>query len=189
MKIFTLLMGMLFTLPSLANWQLDNDKSQVNFVTTKNSDASEVQHFTQLKGAISDQGDIQLTIDLTSVQTNIPIRNERLQQLLFETNLFPKATFTSSTDKALIEQLKVGDSTQVTLKGSINLHGLSQEINLKVQVIKLKGNAIFVSSLQPIIVKAKAFDLGEGIEKLKVLAALPSINHSVPVTFSLVFTQ
>lgn len=189
MRIFTLMLGLLFTLPSLANWQLSNDKSQFNFITTKKVDATEIHQFTQLKGNISAKGEVKLKIDLSSVETNIPIRNERMQKFLFETGLFPQATFTTSIDPQIIEKLALGETTQVDLTGDINLHGMTQEIATRVQATKLASNELLVTSLKPVIIQAKAFKLVAGVEKLKTLAVLPSINHSVPVTFSLVFTQ
>ncbi|MEO9508587.1 MAG: YceI family protein, partial [Nonlabens ulvanivorans] len=117
MRIFTLILGLLVALPSFANWQLSNDKSQFNFLTTKNVDATEVHQFTQLKGDISSKGEVKLKIDLTSVETNIPIRNERMQKFLFETDLFPQATFTTSIDVQVVEKLALGETTQVDLTG------------------------------------------------------------------------
>lgn len=189
MRIFTLIIGLLFTLPSLANWQLVNDKSQFNFVTTKKNSATEVHQFTQLKGAISPKGKVNLTIDLSSVETNIPIRNERMQKFLFETNLFPKASFTTSIDNQTIEQLAVGEVARIEVTGEIALHGAKQTVKTQVQVIKLSNNKILVNSLKPIIIQANDFNLVAGVEKLKDLAVLPSISNAVPVTFSLYFAQ
>ena len=46
-----------------------------------------------------------------------------------------------------------------------------------------------VDTLAPIIVKADAFALVDGIESLREIAGLPSISRSVPVSFSLLFSQ
>ncbi|WP_077339871.1 YceI family protein [Pseudocolwellia agarivorans] len=189
MRIFTLIIGLLFTLPSLANWQLANDKSQFNFVTTKKNSATEVHQFTQLKGAISPKGKVNLTIDLSSVETNIPIRNERMQKFLFETNLFPKASFTTSIDNQVIEKLNVGEVARIEIAGEIALHGAKKTVTTQVQVIKLGNNNIMVNSLKPIIIQANDFNLVAGVEKLKALAVLPSISNAVPISFSLYFTQ
>lgn len=189
MRFFTLFIGILFTLPTLANWQLVNEKSQFNFITTKNNNVTEVHKFTQLKGAVSPKGQVSLTLDLSSVETNIPIRNERMQKFLFNTGLFPKATFTAMLNQSDIDSLNVGDLKQIDLAGEINLHGIKQAVNTRVQVIKLKDNALQVSSLQPIIIQAGTFDLTAGVEKLQALAHLSSINSAVPVTFSLTFVK
>lgn len=189
MRFITVLLGLLFTLPTLANWQLNNDKSQFNFLTTKNNSITEVHKFSQLKGALSSQGEVSLTLNLTSVETNIPIRNERMQEFLFKTGMFPKAIFTAKINQKEIAQLNVGDLKQIDLAGEINLHGIKQTVNTRVQVIKLQGNTIQVNSLKPILIQASTFNLNTGIEKLQALASLSSINSAVPVTFSLAFTQ
>jgi len=189
MRIITLIMGFLITLPSLANWQLSNDESQFNFITTKKNSGTEVQQFTQLKGKVSTEGEVTLTIDLTSVETNIPIRNERMQKFLFETNLFPQATFTSKLNNKEIDTLAVGETTQVDLEGEINLHGITQAVSTRVQATKLKSNKLLVTSLKPVVIQAQTFKLDAGVDKLKDLMMLPNINYSVPVTFSFTFTQ
>lgn len=189
MRFLAFITVLLFSLPSMANWQLVNDKSQINFITTKKNSATEVHQFTQVKGNISAQGRVDFAIDLTSVETNIPIRNERMQKFLFKTDVFPKATFATVIDVKEIEQLAVGDIKQITLNGDINLHGVKQSIETKVQLIKVQKNVIVVNSLAPIILQAKAFNLVAGVEKLQSLANLPSISHAVPVTFSLYYRK
>ncbi len=67
-----------------ANWQLLNDKSQLSFVSIKKNSIAEASHFTQLAGQLSDQGQFSVNVDLTSAETFIPIRNERLSKILFE---------------------------------------------------------------------------------------------------------
>ena len=131
----------------------------------------------------------QLIINLSSAETNIGIRNERINEYLFESKKYPVATFSTKIDQVKLDALSVGESTTVSLTGSLDLHGVKQDITTDVSVVKLPNNAITVSTLKPIIVNAKAFDLETGVNKLKSLAKLPSISFAVPVTFSLEFTQ
>lgn len=189
MRILVLLTSLLFTLPSFATWELLNDKSQFHFVTTKKNDITEVNQFTKLQGTISVQGKITLAIDLMSADTNNTVRDNRIQQFLFQTDLFPKAIFTSQVNIQEINKLKVGETTQVNLAGEIGLHGFKEPVSAQVQVTKLSTGALQVSSLKPIIVKAKDFNLEEGIKKLQELANLPSIGKAVTITFSLEFSR
>jgi len=58
------LLGLLFAaLPATASWTLDNDASQLSFVSVKAGDAGEVHRFTQLTGAVADDGNA--TIEIT----------------------------------------------------------------------------------------------------------------------------
>ena len=76
----------LLTQPALADWTLDNERSIVNFISIKNASIGEVHRFRSLAGSVSDDGAVRLVIDLDSVETLIPIRNQRMRELLFETD-------------------------------------------------------------------------------------------------------
>jgi len=64
-----------------ADWQLVNDKSQLSFVSIKKNSIAEANHFTNIEGKLSDKGEFSVNVDLTSAETLIPIRNERLTKL------------------------------------------------------------------------------------------------------------
>jgi len=189
MRIFILLLTLLVTQPSWADWQIINDRSQFNIVSTKKVNATEVHQFTQLKGDILPQGEVKLIIDLSSIETNIPIRNVRMKNFLFETKTFPQATFTTSIDSKVLDKLSEGQVKNIDVIGDVSLHGAKQSIKTQVQVVKLTANTLLVNSLKPIVIQASDFDLDAGIEKLKTLAALPSISYAVPITFSLYFAK
>ena len=93
-----------------AHWSLDNEASQLSFVTIKADHVAEVHTFDVLSGSIGDSGDVKITIELASVNTLIQIRNERMQALLFETNLFPEATITGHLDIEALAGLSVGST-------------------------------------------------------------------------------
>jgi hypothetical protein len=58
-----------------------------------------------------------------------------------------------------------------------------------VQVTQLKEGKLLVFSKQPLIVNLSKFNLLAGLNKLREIAKLQSINMAVPVTFSLLFTK
>ena len=67
---------------------------------------------------------------------------------------------------------------------------LLASIMLKAIVVSgLKDNGLQVHTLSPILVKAVDFGLIEGIEKLRTVAKLSSIDTTIPVTFTLVFQK
>lgn len=189
MKALGFVVASFITLPVMAQWQLNNDESVLNFISVKKNTVAEVHHFKNLSGEIKPTGDVSFAIDLASVETNIAIRNERMQEHLFNTNKFSQAIFSGKVDTNLLKQLAVGESKTISLSGSLDLHGLSQSVTTKVNVVKLKSNAVLVTSLSPIIINAGDFNLIEGINKLQSLAGLPSIDLAVPVSFNLVFTK
>uniref|UniRef100_E6QQ01 Lipid/polyisoprenoid-binding YceI-like domain-containing protein n=1 Tax=mine drainage metagenome TaxID=410659 RepID=E6QQ01_9ZZZZ len=88
----------LFFTPAYAQWQLENDHSNLNFISIKKTSIAEVHQFKKLSGSVSDEGDIHLVIDLSSVDTQNDLRNERLKVMLFEVARFPTAEFNGNID-------------------------------------------------------------------------------------------
>ena len=174
---------------SAAQWKLEEQNSQLNFISIKNSSIAEVHDFTSLSGKIDDNGNAKFTVNLTSVETNIGIRNERMNEHLFESKKYPVASFSTKIDSQQLDTLSIGESTMVTLSGSLNLHGVEQPITTDVNVVKSSDKTITVSTLKPIIVDAKAFNLEAGVNQLKTLAGLANISFAVPVTFTLQFSH
>lgn len=182
--VASLFMGSTF---AMADWQLLNEQSQLNFVSVKKSAVVEVHRFKSLSGSVTDAGKAEVAIDLASVDTNIGIRDERMQKMLFETSLHPKATISADIDAALLKGLKTGQSRAMDVSFTLSLHGQTQTIAAPVEVTALDGGLLRVNTLQPIVVKASDFALVEGINRLKEVAGLPSITTAVPVTAQLTF--
>lgn len=187
----SLLIGLVASYSALSNaaqWQLQDEASQLNFISIKNNSIAEVHHFTSLSGAIDDAGEAQLVIALPSVETNIGIRNERMNEHVFESKKYPVASFLTQIDSKALSALSVGESSVVSLTGTLDLHGVKQPITTDVKVVKLADNTITVSTLKPIIVNAQTYGLDGGVNKLQSLAKLANISLAVPVTFNLQFS-
>ena len=170
-----------------AAWTLDTTASYLNFVTTKNTHNVEVHNFTSLSGDISAAGVATLTIDLSTVNTGIALRDQRMRDLLFEVTSFPTATVTVAVPATLISSLAVGQSATTDISASLNLHGVTGAITTKVSVQKLSANRVLVQSLSPILVKAGDYALTNGVEALRAAVGIASISVAVPVDFALVF--
>jgi polyisoprenoid-binding protein YceI len=174
---------------ALAEWELVNDDSTVNYVSIKKSAVGEVNGFGRLSGAIESDGSMSVDIDLGSVETNIPIRDDRTKTMLFEVASYSKAAITAALDLKTFNEMKVGDTYRESVSFKLSLHGVAKELVTNVRVVKLSQNGIMAVSETPIIISADDYNLAEGIEKLREVASLPSISTAVPVTFSLVFRQ
>ena len=170
-----------------ATWNLDGASSDLTFVSTKAIDIAEVHRFTELSGRISDNGKAVITIDLRSVDTAIPVRDERMQSMLFETDKYPAATVRTKIEMDALDALQSGDSVRLDTEFELDLHGNSITINGKVVVTRLTDTLLQISSAQPLILNAADIELAEGIEALRKVANLPSISAAVPVTFTLIF--
>ena len=187
-KLAALLAAILFTGVAQAHWSLDNDASSLSFVTVKAEHVAEAHTFDSLSGTIGDDGGVEISIELASVNTMIPIRNERMQEMLFETNLFPDATISGSINLDALTGMDAGSSVARQIDFELSLHGQSVALAADVQITRT-GEGVIVSTLKPIIVMADSFALTAGVEMLREVAGLPSISRAVPVSFTVVFEE
>ncbi len=187
--LVTLLVSAITSLPALATWQLDNEKSSLTFISVKKATIAENHHFAKLEGHIDEQALVNINVDLASVNTNIAIRDERMKQFVFQSNKYTSANFSAQLDNAMIEALKIGEVKKLAVNGKIDFHGQQQAVSIDVNVIKSTEKQIFVQTNQPFFIKADDFGVVAGINKLKELAALPSIDYVVPVSFSVTFAR
>ncbi len=182
-----LFLALMMLSPSLfAEWVLDNDRSTLNFITTKNASKTEIQSFYAMEGRI-EQKQAVLTVDLKSVDTGITIRDERLRKMFFNVADFPKASARIALDEEEIKSIKKGHSKTFQLDAEINLHGLKRTLLVTVKVIALDDHQLMVISENPLIIDLKGFALLDAVNQLREIAKLKSINSAIPVTFSLVF--
>ncbi len=173
---------------TFANWQINNELSRVNFVSIKKNTVGEAHYFKKLSGSLSDDGKFTVTINLASVETLIPIRNERMQKYLFHTDIFPSLNLTADLSKHL-KNLKTGHSQLIKTSANLVFNGVNKKIIVEVLATQQHNGDINIASLMPIIIKPSDFKLSEGVEKLQSLAKLPSITQSVPVSFVLTLVK
>ena len=179
----------LFSTPVFPDWNLVNEESRINFISIKASDIAEIHTFEELSGSVKDNGQAQVVINLSSLETLIPIRNERMSNLLFETKVYPIASFKLGLDLQSVLLTEVGKSSNVTYSGKLELKGKQFSMPVKLSVTRLSDESFLVKSSEPLLLNANRLGLSDGIESLRVIAGLPSISKSVPVTFSLIFRQ
>lgn len=187
--LFTFITTLLFVQSAYAQWQLDNQQSQLNFISVKKSTVAENHRFTQLTGTIDKEGQLEVNVTLNSVDTKIAIRDERMKKFVFNTEQYSHAWFKTKLDNKLLAS--VSENKQLTTKvtGTLDFNGISQEMVIDVNVLKIGQNKLLVTTAQPFFIKADAFKVIAGINKLKELASLPSIDYVVPVSFSVVFVN
>jgi polyisoprenoid-binding protein YceI len=168
-------------------WDLDETVSFLNFTTTKNVSTVETHFFTSMSGQINSSGVASVTLDLNTVSTGIPTRNQRVRDFLFETATYPTATFSVNVPSSLLSTLSAGQITQTDLTANVDLHGVIVPITARVSVQRLSDTRILVQTMSPILTRAADFNLTDGIEILRTLASLSSLSGAVAVDFALVF--
>ena len=191
MKVFLTCVLALLAMSStaFADWVLVKEESAITFTSTKKEKIVEVHSFMEFAGQVLQDGRAAVDINLTSAETNIDIRNDRLDTLLFQVSKFAGAKVKGTVNIDKVTKLMVGESFSETIDLSLYLHGINKEVEAKVEVTKLTADKVKVTSLSPVIISAGDYGLAEGVEALRKVANLSSINLSVPVNFDLVFEK
>ena len=177
----------LWAAPAAAKWTLDNDSSRISFVSTKAGSAAEVHGFETVDGQVDDDGRATITIDLDSVDTAVPIRDERMRSLLFETAQNPTATLAASVNMDAVNALTPGQETAMVVEGQLMLRGMVVSLTIDMAVARLSDTRVLVASRKPLVINAGQLGLLEGVERLREVVGLPSISPAVPVSFVLAF--
>lgn len=183
-KLITIL-ALMLAQPLMAEWRVDPENSFVGFASVKNDIIPENHSFKEVSGTVSAAGEASIVIALASVETIIPIRNERMRTILFDVATYPSATITSTLPIENFTGMAEGQSSQQTIKLNIDLRGLQLTRNVPVKVTRSAKDIYDVTSLGPIMIHASQFALADGVEALRKVAGLQSIELMVPVTFDL----
>lgn len=192
MKVTTLLslsilFASSFASPALlADLSLNKDASQVNFVSIKNEHIAEIHSFDEFSGSLSTEGKLQININLMSVNTLIPIRNERMQKMLFDASNFAVATFIADIDKSFAS-MPIGSSKNVSINGDLTIKDKIVPVSFLVNITSLEEGKVNATTIKPAIISASQFGLDDGINALQEIAMLQSISKSVPLSFSVTF--
>jgi polyisoprenoid-binding protein YceI len=191
-KIKHLVLALLMLAPcglAWADWELDTTKSVVNFVSIKNDSVGEIHGFGSLVGYIGAAGNVQLTINLDSVETLVAVRNEHMRELLFETVKFPSAQITAHVESALLAEAAKGGIVTAELPVTLSLHGKDKALTVAVAVVGDGAGILHVFTTQPVLLNAADFGLASGVTALQEVAGLRAISSAVPVTLHLTFVQ
>lgn len=175
--------------PLDGDWALVPGESRVGFVSVKGGQIAEAHHFTGLSGSVSADGAAQLVIDLASVETQIPIRNERMGTLLFDLARFPQARIALSVDPSSLAGLASGETMAIAADAAISLNGAEQTLPADLGVTRIGPDKVRVETRTPIILAAGSFGLAAGVERLREVAGLPAITEQVPVSASLTYLR
>lgn len=174
-----------------ADWTLNNDESSFYYVTSKAGAISEINTFHGLTGTIADNGRATLDVSLASVDTMIELRDERVRNTLFKLSEFLPETAAAAVavtvDARALNAMKAGETMQGTYETNVSILDVTQTVSADLAVTRLRGGGLLIHNVKPLIINAQAFGLSDGVEELRKIANLPSINNNVVVDFSLRF--
>ncbi len=181
----------LVTVPLLAHaesWTLSNDDSRVAFGSVKKNTVGEVHGFTGLSGSVDASGKVMVEIDLTSVETNIDIRNARMVEHVFGKDN-PTATLTAQLDAKALGKMKPGDTASVDVEGTLAIAGKDVAVETTMFVARLTDGRAMVTTDGMIMLSMADLGFTGGIDKLMEIAKLPGITQVSPVTMRLIFDR
>lgn len=169
-------------------WQIHSKSSSLTFNTTKAGAAGvggivETMQFTRYSGGLEANGRIHLKIDLSSIDTGISIRDERLQTLFWNVANAPSVTFSGQL-KADDQKKLLKEPVALEVEGSMTMAGVTKPIKAQLQVTPVNGK-LWVSTRRPVLVKAEDFGLTPGVEALRAIMGLNFLAGTVPVNFQL----
>lgn len=170
-----------------ASWTSIGDQSSIAFGSIKKDVAGEVHHFENVAATVSEDGKVEIKIDLTSLETNIDIRNERMAEHVFKGGA--EATITGEIDMDEVKAIAPGDTGLVDIEASLSLAGIEVDIEAEMLVAPLSESRVLVTTSDFIFVSTADLGVDEGVDTLMKLAKLPGITRTTPVSIRMVFEK
>ena len=183
-----LLLTLGVNLTAQANWYLDGESSRLSFITTQNANIANVHRFLVLHGKVDRKGQAQLRIEMDSVNSAVPLRDERMRDVLFDFKHVPEAQITTQIDLQPINDLASGAQLELKLPVMVSLRGKQHTYEAELLATRLDERRFQVVTLEPLMLQAEDFGLQPELETLRKLAGLSAISFSVPVNAVLIFT-
>ena len=98
----------LFSSAAYADWILDAENSNISYGTVKNDMIGENNTFKTISGHLNNDGQIDIEIDLSSIDTLIEIRDGRMRDIVFKVSENATAKLSGEIDlKAYDNQEKI----------------------------------------------------------------------------------
>jgi len=76
---------------------------------------------------------LDVTVDMTTLQSDRPQRDDQLRQRGLETDRFPTATFTLTRPIEVGRRPKDGETVEVNAVGDLTLHGVTKRVSVPIQ--------------------------------------------------------
>lgn len=171
-----------------SNWKSVDEYSQVAFGSIKKNTVGEVHHFSGVAATVDAKGQLNLTIDLSSIETNIDIRNERMGEHVFKNNS-ATATVTGTLDMDEVANLEVGSMTIAEFEGMLTLAGVELDVDAEMVVARLAEDRVLVSTSDFVMLSTEDLEIDAGIDMLRELAGLSGITRVTPVSVRVLFEK
>ncbi|MDA9619672.1 YceI family protein [Alphaproteobacteria bacterium] len=179
----------LFTSAAYADWILDAENSNISYGTVKNDMIGENNTFKTISGHLNNDGQIDIEIDLSSIDTLIEIRDGRMRDIVFKVSENATAKLSGEIDLKAYDNQEIGTSRIIETTVSLELVGQKLEHDVKLLVTRLAKNKVMVTPHGVMFIDADDYDLVDAIEILRNLAGLDSIASVISMGFYLTFIK
>src|SRR5690606_37842793 len=122
--------------------------------TVKSGEMGESHQFKTVTGGVSADGAARIAIDLASLDTNEPTRDQRMRDVLFHVADYPEAVVTAVLDPAQFESLAAEERRVVPVTLTVDLHGVQNEFDAELFVTRVGEDKVLVETVEPIQVFA-----------------------------------
>ena len=189
-RIASAALALCLSTPALAaGWSVDPGPSKIVFGSVKAGNAGESHSFPGVTGHVGEDGTATVEIDVTTVDTGIEIRDERMQEQVFRPERFPKATVRAKIDLDKLSDLDPGATTTLTTEATLGFLGREVPLTADLFVAPLGEDRVLVTSDALLMLATEELGIDKGIDALQEIAGLPSITRVTPVAVRLVFSR
>lgn len=99
--------------------------------------------------ALGDSIDVEITVDLATLDTGIDLRNRHMRENHLETDRFPRAVFRGGRLHDAPAALAEGQTARFEISGQLELHGISRPLRVPVSVT-VRGSSLHVITEFPV---------------------------------------
>ena len=167
-------------------WELDEALSELSYLSIKLSGQRsivEANRFTKMSGGING-GEAWVDVELSSVDTRVPIRDQRVLEHVFNAMKFPRARVKVRGAGVPPE----GTAQEMALEAGVEMRGMREPVPVSVVVTRLSDRLV-VETTEPVLIDAGRWEMQQGFEVLRELMKLAHISTTIPVSFRLVFRK
>ncbi|MBF2755654.1 MAG: YceI family protein [Gammaproteobacteria bacterium AqS3] len=177
------------------DWVLRAECSSLSFTTSKTvvtgeqlTSLVEVGRFGGLSSSFSEGDDaVELEVDLGSIDTGVPVRDQRVGEMLFLGEA--KARVSVQVSEQLRRAAAGGSAAQrLTLPLELKLGPASLRLEALVSVVR-GSDTLALATLEPVPVSVRALDGMAGLEALREVVGLGSIAEAIPVSAQLCYAR
>ncbi len=173
--------------------KLDASRSKIEFVSVKDQGVNVPGTFNTMEGIFSfgkkDSLSGEVTVDIDSLSTGNPARDQNLKELFFETGKKPgyKTARFLLKGRTPKEDIPIDGQTKV-LKGTLEMHGKKVSLDIPLSVTE-RPDSIQVKTASPIVLDFSKWNLMVNVPTLMKACGHKNLEPKASLNLDLVFAK